>query len=195
MRPEMKSQELASCTKDVTPYAYYLGDQRFVFVDTPGLDNTRSSQKMVLKKTEDWLAAIYRRSIKPTGVIYTYCISEAHESGTKSNNFRLFSDLCGREAADRVRVVTTMWDEADVAFAETVEHTMKAGPWKSLLDAGACCARFHNTTESAWEIVLGLGDTKKALLVQEDHAMRKKLDQTLTLRRVPSKSQLIGSRR
>ncbi|KIM57537.1 hypothetical protein SCLCIDRAFT_64976, partial [Scleroderma citrinum Foug A] len=143
MRPETRSQELISCTRDVTPYAYYHGDQRFVFVDTPGLDSAHSSQRAVLKKTEDWLATIYRKSIKPTGVIYTHCISEAHESGTKSNSFRLISDMCGHEAADRVQVVTTMWDEADVAFAETVEMTMKFGPWKSMLDAGARYARFH----------------------------------------------------
>lgn len=98
--------------------------------------------------------------------------------------------MCGHEAADRVQVVTTMWDEADVAFAETVEMTMKAGPWKSMLDAGARYARFHNTPQSAWEIVLGLGDTKKALLVQEEHAMRKKLERIPTLRRVPSKVKL-----
>jgi len=85
-----------------------------------------------------------------------------------------------------------MWDEADVAFAETVENTMKAGPWKSLLDAGARYARFDNTPQSAWEIVLGLGDTKKALFVQEDHAMRKQLERIPTLRRVPSNFKLVS---
>ena len=133
----------------------------------------------------------YQKSIKPTGVIYTHPISEAHESGARSNSFCLISDMCGQEAADRVRIVTTMWDETDETFAERAERAMKAGPWKSFLDAGARYARFHNTSESAWEIVLGLGDTKKALFIQ-DHCATQRTERMPTFRRIPSKIKFVS---
>jgi len=62
-----------------------------------------------------------------------------------------------------------MWDEIDVASAENTENAIKSGPWKSFLDAGSRCERFDNSRDSAWRIVLGLDDQRKALLFQRDH--------------------------
>jgi len=70
--------------------------------------------------------------------------------------------------ADRVRLVTTMWDEANEELAAGTESRITAGPWKALLDAGSGYKRFFNTEESAWNIVRGLGDSKKALLLQRE---------------------------
>ncbi|KAL4071610.1 hypothetical protein V8B97DRAFT_1961131 [Scleroderma yunnanense] len=179
MQPEEGPEQLVSYKRGIRAYACHYGRRRFVFVDTPGFTNTSLWQGAVLRKIVDWLGTIYRRSITLTGVIYTHSISDTHDSGTNQSSFRIFSDLCGAEAADRVRLVTTMWDDADVESAEALENTLQDGSWKSLLHAGACYQRFQNTTQSAWEIVLGLGDTKKTLLVQKELVdMRMKLEQT-----------------
>jgi len=70
--------------------------------------------------------------------------------------------------ADRVRLVTTMWGEANEELAERTESRVTAGPWKALLGAGSGCEQFFNTKQSAWNIVRGLGDSKKALLFQRE---------------------------
>ena len=70
--------------------------------------------------------------------------------------------------ANHVRLVTTMWDLADIRSAENRESEIKNGYWKFLLGAGTSCERFFNTSVSAWNIVLGLGDNKKTLLIQRE---------------------------
>ena len=67
-----------------------------------------------------------------------------------------------------MRLVTTMWDIADIQLVENEEREIRNGHWKLLLDAGTSCERFFNNPESAWNIVLGLGDNRKALLVQRE---------------------------
>lgn len=121
----------------------------------------------------------YRRDIELTGVIYTHRILDACISSAELSSLGLFAALCGGAAAPRVRLVTTMWDETDIESAEETESTLKAEQWKSLLDAGARYERFHNTHESAWEIVLRLGDNMKALLLQRELVdMRMEFTQT-----------------
>ena len=89
-------------------------------------------------------------------------------SGTELRSFKTLASWCGPEAADRVRLVTTMWDNVDVmSDAQSMEDILKATHWKSLLKEGARYQRFLNTSESAWEIVLGIGETKKPFLVQD----------------------------
>lgn len=103
-----------------------------------------------------------------SGVIYTHGITDEHVSREEMSSFRIFTALCGDEAADRVRLVTTKWDESNSRSATDEENNMKTGPWGSLLNVGARYNRFDNTTESAWRIVLELGETKKCLLVQRE---------------------------
>lgn len=93
---------------------------------------------------------------------------DAHASGAELAGLQLLAALCGNEMADRVRLVTTMWDEANEEFARDTESRITAEPWKALLDAGSGYERFFNTKESAWNIVRGLGDSKKALLLQRE---------------------------
>ena len=61
-----------------------------------------------------------------------------------------------------------MWDIAGIEPVENKERENRNGDWKLLLDAGTSCERFFNTPKSAWNIVLGLGDNRKALLVQRE---------------------------
>ncbi|KAI6160321.1 hypothetical protein EDD17DRAFT_831328 [Pisolithus thermaeus] len=68
-------------------------------------------------------------------------------------SFQLLYRLCGNEAADRVQLVTTMWDEVDESEAVEVEETLKGTHWQSFMQAGAQPRRFDNTSESAWNIV------------------------------------------
>lgn len=114
--------------------------------------------------------------MQPTGVIYTRRITDGDESGAEIKSFKTLARWCGAEAADRVRLVTTMWDDVDmVSDAQSMEDQLKSTHWNSLLSAGTSYERFHNTRESAWEIVLGIGETKKPFLVQDFFDSREQL--------------------
>ncbi|KAL4071611.1 hypothetical protein V8B97DRAFT_410779 [Scleroderma yunnanense] len=167
MPPESAMQSLRSCSMGVRAYAYNRGGKRFIFVDTPGFDSLQS-RDVILRKVTYWLEISYRGSIRLTGIIYIRRITDTSIPDMELSIFQTFTSLCGEEVADRVRLVTTMWDEADTETAKNTEEILKAGPWKSFLDAGACYERFENTGESAWKVVLGLGDNRNALLIQRE---------------------------
>lgn len=188
MATESEASKLGSCTEDLEVFRCERDGKRFVFVDTPGFDSSQSQIVKISRMLKTMYATLefpvrdlfmltirYRRDIKLTGVIYTHRILDAEQC------LGLFATLYGGEEARRVRLVTTMWDEADMESAKEIENTLKAGQWKSLLDAGARYERFHNTHESAWEIVLGLGDNTKALLLQRELVdMKMEFTQTTT---------------
>lgn len=122
-------------------------------------------------------------SVQLTGVIYTSRITDEDRSGVELRNFQTLDRWCRHHGvADRVRLVTTMWDEVDVHSTKDLESTLKDQTWKSLLDAGALYHRFYNTPESAWEIVLELGDPKKTPL-----SLKKKFEKAAPRKHRPPK--------
>ncbi|KAI6041768.1 P-loop containing nucleoside triphosphate hydrolase protein [Pisolithus marmoratus] len=168
MQPEDGADNYASvsCTRDVCAYAHYHNGQRFIFVDTPGF-NQKRPQAEVLREIAEWLKETYQRSVELTGVIYTHDIEDNGSSATDLQTFQLLDRLCGHAAADRVRLVTTMCDGVDQQVADNKEAALKI-KWQPLLKAGAHHKRFLNTSESGWEIVESLGETKKPLLLQKE---------------------------
>ncbi|KAL4077511.1 hypothetical protein J3A83DRAFT_4155681, partial [Scleroderma citrinum] len=167
MREEYEADRLGSCTEDVNAYAYGRDGRRYIFVDTPGF-NSSQSQHAVVRKIATWLESAYKCSINLAGIIYMYRIIDAYIPHAELTSLGIFAALCGVEVAGQVRLVTTMWDEVDVGSAQETEDAIKGGPWELLLDAGCRCERFDNTRESAWRIILGLGDDRKALLFQRE---------------------------
>ncbi|KAI5984612.1 hypothetical protein EDD15DRAFT_2307624 [Pisolithus albus] len=169
MQPEDGADSLSSCTKEVFAYQCYRSGKRYIFVDTPGLNNGELSQSAVFKAIARWLEKTYgQHSIKLTGVIYTQDITDNRQCPADMQGFQLFERLCGGEAAHQVRLVTTMWDEADKSEATEAEGTLEEKQWNSLIAAGAKPQRFDNTSESAWNIVRGLGNTTTTLLLQKE---------------------------
>ncbi|KAI6035759.1 hypothetical protein EDC04DRAFT_2703763 [Pisolithus marmoratus] len=183
MEPEDGADKLFSC--DVCAYKCEHGMQRFiflVFVDTPGLDNPNRLRWDVFKKIATWLEETYRRSVKLTGVIYTHSIRD-NSKLADVQSLQLLIDLCGEEAADRVRLVITMCDEAEELDADTAE-TLRT-QWKSLIQDGAPLEWFDSVSETAWNIIHGLGNTRKPLQFQKELVdERKELEMTTAGRRL-----------
>ncbi|KAI6146554.1 hypothetical protein EDD17DRAFT_1709293 [Pisolithus thermaeus] len=188
MQPEEGTENLSSHTENVCAYECYHSGQRFILVDTPGLNNGELLQGAALTAIAKWLKTTCAGSstngqttpeepIKLTGVIYTRSITDSNMSGADLRSFKLLHDLCGDKAADRVRLVTTMWDVADESEAVKVEDALKTH-WQSLTSVEASLERFDNTSERAWIIVEELENTKKALLVQEELNTGTRLEDT-----------------
>ncbi|KAI6146561.1 P-loop containing nucleoside triphosphate hydrolase protein [Pisolithus thermaeus] len=185
MQPEDGAGQLFSCTKTVCAYKCNRNGQRFIFVDTPGFDNGELSQCAVLTAIATWLKEMYRKSIELTGVIYTHNLGGGSMGAVDEQSFQLLCRMCGNEAADRVRLVTTMWDEVDESEAVEMEETLKGTQWQSFIQAGAQPRRFVNTPKSAWDIVESLGTTTKTLLLQKEMVdMGKALEGTTAGRRL-----------
>ncbi|KAL4062052.1 P-loop containing nucleoside triphosphate hydrolase protein [Scleroderma yunnanense] len=143
---------LKSHTQGIREFSVDTSKGRYVFVDTPGFDDTYRSDRDILRTIAEWL--------ERSGIIYTHRITDNRMSGSVSKNLDLFGRLCGDKAAEHVLLVTTMWDRArdpNIAASRKIE----------------------NTTESAWDIVSDVvGGTEAVLLQEELVDAERKLNET-----------------
>ncbi|KAI6006313.1 P-loop containing nucleoside triphosphate hydrolase protein [Pisolithus orientalis] len=198
-KEESRADGLKSCTQGIREFTVTLADgKRYVFVDTPGFDDTYRSDREILFTIADWLEKKYRGLVKLTGVIYTHRISDNRMSGSVCKNLDLFGRLCGDGAAQRVRLVTTMWDHqkpGNAGLWEKRVSQLEGNFWEPLITLGARHEKFLNTQDSAWKIVNGLvpacatlvdatrksdeANAGQALLIQEEMVdAEKKLNET-----------------
>ncbi|KAI6038331.1 P-loop containing nucleoside triphosphate hydrolase protein [Pisolithus marmoratus] len=169
-REDKAAHHLKSHTQGIREFTATLPNNRqCVLVDTPGFDDTYRSDRDILRTIAEWLEKKYRNDVKLTGIIYTHRITDNRMSGSVSKNLDLFARLCGDKAANRVRLVTTMWDNAKNGdAAEGRVSQLEGNFWKPLIDAGALHKRFRNSQESAWEIVKDLMEEFESVLLQEE---------------------------
>ncbi|KAF7983556.1 hypothetical protein HWV62_21138 [Athelia sp. TMB] len=125
----------------------------YVFVDTPGFDDTYLSDADILIRITSWLNATYKQRIHLTAILYLHRISDNRMTGSALRNLELFQRLCGNAALPNVVLVTTMWDDVDRAIGERREKELRDTFWRSMVDSGSRTARFYHTPDSAWKIL------------------------------------------
>ncbi|KAF8420753.1 P-loop containing nucleoside triphosphate hydrolase protein [Boletus edulis BED1] len=182
-----KASNLKSDTQDVTPYPISYQGLRVVLVDTPGFDDTYRQDSDILRVIADWLIKKYPDGtpLKIAGIIYVHRITDNRMSGSAYRNLQMFGRLCGSVPLPRTRLITTMWDQSkDQAAGMRRETQLKDDFWRALIQGGARAHKFHNTAESAQEIVgslLRMGnieDGEELLLQEELIEQQKRLNET-----------------
>ncbi|KAI6114523.1 P-loop containing nucleoside triphosphate hydrolase protein [Pisolithus sp. B1] len=181
-KEEKKAHQLKSHTLDIREVKVDLPNgRRYVFVDTPGFDDTYRSDREILRTIAEWLEKKYRGKVKLSGIIYAHRITDNRMSGSVCKNLDMFGRLCGDKAARGVRLVSTMWDKVkDMAIAESRVSQLEQNFWKPLIEAGARHKRFeNNSSKCAWGIVEDLTEGGEALLLQEELVdVERKLNET-----------------
>ena len=114
----------------------------------------------------------YEKEINLAGIIYLHRITDNRMAGTPHRNLRMFAELCGDRAVQKVVLVTTMWDkkQRDPDTPVRREKELFDNYWKTMINFGASTARFLNSADSAWKIVDLILEQHKteALLLQEE---------------------------
>ncbi|KAG8834801.1 hypothetical protein FRC18_001475 [Serendipita sp. 400] len=170
---------LRSCTEKVQPVRHTHNDRSFVFLDTPGFDDTKMSDVEVLANIAEWLTTTYRQGITLAGVLYLQRISDNKVTNTTMRNTQMFEMICGQGALQNVILVTTMWDHVDEETGRSREEQLRDQFWKSMVDSGSRVARFTHTHDSAWQIVNRLDGVRRPLRLQMEMVdQRKSLSQT-----------------
>ncbi|KAI6114520.1 hypothetical protein F5141DRAFT_1213718 [Pisolithus sp. B1] len=148
IKEEKAAHQLRSHTQGVKEYSVNLSNGRqYVFVDTPGFDDTYRSDRDILRTIAEWLEKKYRGKVKLSGIIYTHRITDNRISGSVCKNLDMFARLCGDKAASGVRLVTTMWDTVkDITIAENRVSQLESNFWKPLINEGARHKRFEGNS-------------------------------------------------
>lgn len=127
-------------------------------IDTPGFDDDFDSDTVVLDKIACWGNALLGRRRKISGVLYLHDVSLPRIRGSGLRNLEMLPALIGEEKLHFLTMVTTHWNTLKDSTKEVDnEKSLMAEErfWGKLLngDSRATTRRFHNTPDSALEII------------------------------------------
>jgi hypothetical protein len=121
----------------------------------------------------------YKRDIKLAGILYFHRITDKRPVGIPLKNLRMFEKLCGKNALSNIILTTTMWDRVDETTGQEREKELKGQYWESMIRLGSTTVRYHNTKDSAWEIldkVLQSRLNQHAVLLEDVEGLLKETD-------------------
>lgn len=177
------AMSLTTTAGTLEPYLYdFTMDGRSVaLLDTPGFDDTYRTDAEVLQGVADFLSATYKSNIRLSGMVYLQRISDPRMTHGGRANLVMFRALCGDDPLRKVVLATTFWGEminTDKALQH--EEELKTNPdyWGDMLSKKATMTRFHDTQESARNILRGLMENEEKISLQIQQEM---IDQNLDL--------------
>ncbi|KAG6916085.1 hypothetical protein DXG01_008514 [Tephrocybe rancida] len=146
--------DLQSETQDIQHYRLPPPCHHIVVVDTPGFDDTYTTDREILRRIAVWMADSYSSDMKVAGLIYLHEITKKRLTGTVVKNFDMFTKICGPGAVSNIVLVTTKWgSDQKSAVQGQREAEIRNNHWKDLLSDGSKMRRFYNTQGSAQTIV------------------------------------------
>ncbi|KAI6095302.1 kinase-like domain-containing protein [Pisolithus croceorrhizus] len=123
-----------------------------VLVDTPGFDDTKSSDLGVLTMVSHWLNEEYHKGTTLSAILWFHRIMDSRMVWLPLKNLRIFEKLCGKVALPKVVLVTTMWDEVDDAGEERLRE-LKDSYWQTMMLKGSKTFEYKDTQESATQLI------------------------------------------
>lgn len=172
-------------TADVKIHSFRHGNGRTGYlIDTPGFDDTMRSDSEVLKETAYFLAKLYYKSKKLSGLIYLHRIMDPKMGGSAVKNLNIFQKMCGQSAFPSVMLVSTRWEElrpenGGISIGERREAELRSNDkfWGTMVRGGSRVARHNGTANSAQGILSQMIDQKKVVL----EIQRQMVDENLPL--------------
>jgi len=128
---------------------------RVHLIDTPGFDDTNLSDVQVPQNIAHWLSASVKSGVRLNGMIFLHRITDPRLAGSGRRNLLMFKKLCGERAYQSVVLATTMWGRVPLEEGERRENELVEKPayWGSMCKLGSKVFRYHNTRESALDLV------------------------------------------
>ncbi|KAG8757894.1 hypothetical protein FRC14_001244 [Serendipita sp. 396] len=149
-------------------------NQRVVFVDTPGFDDTSSSDVETLTQISSWFLDAHGSKASLSAILYLHPIDRNRVSGPARRNLEMFAALCGKDAMPNIVLVTTMWDLVTAEEGEARVEELKEHFWNEMLDNGGITQRFDGTSESVWKILSDLPNDGTDLQIRKEMSRRRK---------------------
>ncbi|KAK2013809.1 hypothetical protein LZ32DRAFT_675564 [Colletotrichum eremochloae] len=125
-------------------------------IDTPGFDDTVTSDTDVLKNIAAFMSESYKKGTLLTGVVYMHKITDNRVSGSSQRSINMFKKLCGDDSFKHVVLTTSMWGEGDADAAKIDRETeLKEDKrfWGLMQSGGSKVMRWLNNRPSASAIV------------------------------------------
>jgi len=145
-----------------------------VFVDTPGFDDTHRSDIEILSQIAGWFVKLCKEHVPLAAIVYLHRISDNRMAGSPLKNLQMFASMCGQQAMPSVVLGTTMWNEVNKGTGERREAELKTNFWKDMIEQDCRVERFHDSYESAWEMIGKLPPASEGVILSTEIVHDKK---------------------
>ncbi|KAF5586890.1 uncharacterized protein FSUBG_11989 [Fusarium subglutinans] len=160
--------DLTSYTKGLGIYSMNVENRVIYLVDTPGFNDTWRSDLDILKEISYITSTIYKHRMKLAGILYLHRISDNRVSGSAAKNFTLLQRICGLDAASRVFLITTMWDQINTRGPDYREAEMRETRLSSTIEFwGTLCQQGSQTRRWLGDYETGLKAINELLALNE----------------------------
>ena len=151
---------------------FTLDGRAVTLIDTPGFDDTSKSDAEILNIIAAFLATMsvhitvhrfsifqtellsrYEKGSRLSGVICVHRISVKEFTRSEGRNFVMVPEFCGGAALKNVVLASNMWSGVPPKVGQDRENELASGYFKPVLDLGAQMVRYHNTVQSAHDII------------------------------------------
>ena len=124
-------------------------------MDTPGFDDTYTSNTDILRKILRWLESSYKEGQRIHGLIYFHRISDPRLQGSAKQNLHIFRKICGNDCLKNVILATTFWDLVDTktGINRETQLTEAGGFWDEMIRRGSRVARLDLSRETSLDLL------------------------------------------
>jgi GTPase SAR1 family protein len=178
IRPDRSTE-----TEEVTSYRYSYGGKTFRLIDTPGFDDSRFGEDIIVEKILEWLRNSSAQGTTLNGIIYIHPITKPRIGGTASSNIRMFKQLCGNDFYQNVVLATTFWDDIDLSEGARREKELCENDefWGILKRRGSRVVRLGLDHRKDQRLLLEIAEQEKYILQsQKEIQESKNISDTVT---------------
>ncbi|PPR06521.1 hypothetical protein CVT24_001440 [Panaeolus cyanescens] len=155
---KISNSGLAGYTQDVAAYKLEnvaIGNIDIYLIDTPGFADSKISEFEIVDKVQQWKNK--NGGLKFSQIFYLTPITRIRLPGSQKDVIRTIKALTGIGTGNKMMVITTMWDTIctpqALQRAESNFIQIQNEVWKDFIQTNAQFHKFHNTQESALDIL------------------------------------------
>lgn len=139
-------------------------------MDTPGFNDTHKSEVEVLQDLASWLKSTYESNIRLNGIVYLHPIASPRIESSVIRNFKMFRQLCGKEALNSVVLATTFWSSLAEADGLSREQELRTRPelWGAMLSHGSIMKRLIDQQNALDIVGMLIGKPRVTLQIQHE---------------------------
>jgi hypothetical protein len=142
-------------------------------VDTPGFDDSRSSDRVIIGKILAWLHESYCENTQLNGLIFIHRITDPKMGGTALSNLRMFRQLCGPDCLKNVVLATTFWGNVNDATGKRREKELIDNDqfWGKMVAKGSRVVRLDESRPSNLKLLLEIAKNNGKIVVEAQKEM------------------------
>jgi hypothetical protein len=139
----------------VKAYRFAHNNVNYVLIDTPGFNDSSTSDEDTIAKIISWLESSYHTGTRLSSIVYVHSIAQARMSGSAHKNMRFFRKLVDQDALSNIVLATSFWDQVSPETGASRERQLETSPefWASMYAKGSEILRISQDRATCLQVL------------------------------------------